>query len=117
LLAKLLELDPVKGEVLLEMARHLSQQAVDEQDSEKRGTLVQEARTNYQLALKSDAVAYQANLGLGQMLVRERRYTEAMPVLETALELKKSESLEQYVSRVRRASDRQKQKEEREAAE
>ena len=48
------------------------------------------------------------------MLVRERRYTEAMPVLETALALKKSESLEQYVSRVRRAADRQKQKEERE---
>ncbi len=117
LLAQLLELDPVNGEVLLEMARHLSQQAIDEEDSEKRGALVQEARTNYQLALKSEPVAYQANLGLGQMLVRERRYTEAMPNLEAALELKKSESLEQYVSRVRRAADRQKQNEEREAAE
>jgi uncharacterized protein HemY len=98
------------------MARHLSQQSMDEADSEKRGALVQEARTNFQLAVKNGGVAYQANLGLGQMLVRERRYTEAMPVLEAALNLKKSESLEQYVSRVRRAADRQKQKEEREAA-
>lgn len=116
ILNQLLELDPVNGEVLLEMARHLSQQSTDEENSEKRGKLVQEARTNFQLALKNESVAYQANLGLGQMLVRERRYTEAMPVLETALGLKKSESLEQYVSRVRRAADRQKQKEERELA-
>jgi hypothetical protein len=29
-----------------------------------------------------------------------------MPHLQTALELKKSDSLEQYVSRVRRAADR-----------
>ena len=113
ILSQLLELDPVNGEVLLEMARHLSGQSADEENSEKRGKLVQEARTNFQLALKNESVAYQANLGLGQMLVRERRYTEAMPVLETALALKKSESLEQYVSRVRRAADRQKQKEER----
>jgi hypothetical protein len=45
------------------------------------------------------------------MLVRERRYTEALPSLQAALGLKKSESLEQYVSRVRRASDRQEDKE------
>jgi tetratricopeptide (TPR) repeat protein len=115
ILSHLLELDPVNGEVLLEMARHLAQQAMDESDEEKRGALVQEARTNYQLAVRNEAVAYQANLGLGQMLVRERRYTEAMPVLEAALTLKKSESLEQYVNRVRRAADRQKQKLEREA--
>jgi tetratricopeptide (TPR) repeat protein len=115
ILDQLLELDPVNGEVLLEMARHLSQQAMDEPDEEKRRPIIQEARTNYQLALKNESVAYHANLGLGQMLVRERQYTDAMPVLEAALALKKSESLDQYVSRVRRAADRQKQKLEREA--
>ena len=41
------------------------------------------------------------------MLVRERRYPEAMPFLQAALAIKKSDSLDQYVSRVRRASDRQ----------
>jgi hypothetical protein len=44
------------------------------------------------------------------MLVREQRYTEALPVLQAALALKKSDSLEQYVSRVRRAADRQEDK-------
>jgi uncharacterized protein HemY len=61
---------------------------------------------DYQLAVRNESVAYAANLGLGQMYVREKRYDEAMPHLETALQLKRSESLEQYVSRVRRAADR-----------
>jgi tetratricopeptide (TPR) repeat protein len=115
ILTRLLALDPVNGEVLLEMARHLSLQSADEADTAKRSELVQEARTNFQLAVKNSKVAYDANLGLGQMFVRERRHAEALPVLEAALTLKKSESLDQYVSRVRRAADRQKQKDEREA--
>ena len=109
-LAKLIELDPANGEVLLELARHLDLRSREETDAEKHAKFVQEAKTNYQLALKTDAVAYQANLGLGQMLVRERRYPEALPYLQTALGLKKSESLEQYTSRVRRAADRMEDK-------
>ncbi|MBK1884208.1 tetratricopeptide repeat protein [Luteolibacter pohnpeiensis] len=116
LLNQLMELDPTNGEVLLEIARNDDLQSRDEADEEKHGKLVQEARTHYQLAIRSSAVAYEANLGLGQMLVRERRYPDALPYLQAALDLKKSDSLDQYVSRVRRASDRQtdraKQKEE-----
>jgi hypothetical protein len=48
------------------------------------------------------------------MLVRERRYPDAMPHLQAALKLKKSDSLEQYVSRVRRAADREKDREQKE---
>ena len=119
LLAKLLEMEPANGQVLLEMARHQSGLARDEADEEKRSAFVAEAKTNYELAMRDDDedIAYSSNLGLGQMFVRERRYQDAMPPLERALGIKKSESLEQYVSRVRRASDRQKQREEREAAE
>jgi tetratricopeptide (TPR) repeat protein len=106
-LAQLIELDPANGEVLLELARHLDLQARGEEDADKRGKFLQEAKTNYQLALKSNAVAYPANLALGQMLVREHQYGDALPNLQAALGLKKSESLEQYVSRVRRAADRQ----------
>lgn len=106
-LAQLVELDPANGEVLLELARHLDLQAREEEDADKRGKYLQEAKTNYQLALKSNAVAYPANLALGQMLVREHQYADALPNLQAALGLKKSESLEQYVSRVRRAADRQ----------
>lgn len=112
LLARLTEIQPTNGEVLLELARHHDVQARDEADEEKRASLIQEARTSYQLAIRNQEVAYSANLGLGQMYVRERRYVEAVPLLESALGLKKSESLEQYTSRVRRAADRQKQKEE-----
>jgi tetratricopeptide (TPR) repeat protein len=106
LLNRLLELNPADGEVLLELSRHKDQLARDEADEEKRASLVAEARTNYQLAARVESAAYAANLALGQMLVRERRYTEALTHLQTALNLKKSESLEQYLSRVRRAADR-----------
>lgn len=119
LLAMLLELDSANGQVLLEMARHQAGLARDEQDEERRAAFVAEAKTNYELAMRDEDkdIAYSSNLGLGQMHVRERRYQDAMPPLERALGIKKSESLEQYVSRVRRAADRQKQREEREAAE
>lgn len=111
LLNQLINLDPANGEVLLEMARHKDLLSRDEQDEEKREELVVEARTNFQLAARNDEVAYSANLGLGQMLVREQRYQEAMPALQAALAVKKSDSLEQYVSRVRRAADRQEDRE------
>lgn len=119
LLAELLKLDPANGQVLLEMARHQAGLARDEEDEERRAAIVAEAKTNYELAMRDDDkdIAYSSNLGLGQMYVRERRYQDAMPPLERALSIKRSESLEQYVSRVRRAADRQRQREEREAAE
>lgn len=112
LLNELTQIDPTNAEVLLELAKHFDQLAKDEEDEGKRGHLVQNARTNYQLAVRTPTVAYQANLGLGQMYVREKRYVEALPLLEAALNLKKSESLDQYTSRVRRAADRQRQKDE-----
>lgn len=114
LLDQLLEMRPTDGEVLLEVARHKDMLSRDEPDEKKRAALVVEARTNYQLAAPIEAVAYSANLSLGQMLVRERRYLEAMPHLQAALAIKKSDSLEQYVSRVRRAADRQEDRAEKE---
>ncbi|MFD2256602.1 tetratricopeptide repeat protein [Luteolibacter algae] len=107
LLNQLLELQPANGEVLLQLARHKDLLSREEDDEDLRAELVVEARTNYQLAARNEDVAYSANLSLGQMLVRERRYLEALPNLQAALAIKKSESLEQYTSRVRRAADRQ----------
>lgn len=106
LLNQLVEINPADGEVLLELGRHKDQLSRDEADDDKRAALVTEARTHYQLAARIESVGYPANLALGQMLVRERRYTEALTHLQAALTLKKSESLEQYTSRVRRAADR-----------
>jgi uncharacterized protein HemY len=115
LLNQLVEMQPVNGEVLLELGRHKDLLSRDEGDEEKRTALVVEARTNYQLAARNESVAYPANLSLGQMLVRERRYVEALPHLQAALAIKKSDSLDQYVSRVRRAADRQDDLEKEEA--
>jgi tetratricopeptide (TPR) repeat protein len=111
LLNQLIGLNPANGEVLVELGRHKDLLSRNEADEEKRAALVNEARTNYQLAARIESVAYQANLALGQMLVRERRYPEALTHLQAALTLKKSESLEQYTSRVRRAADRVEDKE------
>jgi tetratricopeptide (TPR) repeat protein len=106
LLNQLLEINPTNGDVLLEAGRHKDLLSREETDEARRATLVTEARTNYQLAARVEQVAYSANLSLGQMLVRERRYSEALSHLQTALGLKKSEGLEQYTNRVRRAADR-----------
>lgn len=117
LLQQLTALAPADGEVLLEMGRYHDAQAREETDEAARALALAEAKTHYQLAAANEATAYAASLAYGQMLVRERRFVEAMPHLEKALHAKKSDSLDQYVSRVRRAAERQKAKQEREAEE
>ncbi len=118
LLQGLLSDSPTNAEVLLEMAKHCDLLSRDEQDEQKKGKLSNDAKTHYMLAIGigSESTAYPANLSYGQMLVRESRTLDALPYLEKALSLKKSESLEQYVSRVRRAADREKMRNDREEA-
>lgn len=106
LLTELASIAPTHSEVLIERARHFEQSSTREANEDQRQKLIAEARTHYQLALRSETVAYQANLALGQLLVRERRYQEALGHLDAAQKLKPSESLEQYANRVRRAADR-----------
>ena len=66
------------------------------------------------MALEKPAVAYQANLRYGQMLVRQRQFVEALPYLKTALEGKSSDNLKQYVRQVERAANRQQERRDRE---
>jgi tetratricopeptide (TPR) repeat protein len=108
---------PAHAEVLLETGKHFDLVAREEADEEKRRAAINEAKTHYQLALQQESTAYQANLSYGQMLVRDGRALEALPFIEKALTLKKSDSLEQYTSRVRRAADREKARADREQAE
>ena len=105
--------------MLLELAKHYDVLAKNEQDEAKRTTPLGEAKSHFKLAIEKPAVAYQANLGLGQLLVREKQYVEGLPYLERALSLKPGDkaSLEQYVSRVKRAADRETLRKEREAKE
>lgn len=108
LLAELLKINPANPEVLLEYGRHQDLLSRDEKDEALRTKFSAEARTHYQLATRFEETSYKANLALGQLFVREKRYEDAMPFLQAALNVKKSESLEQYVSRVQRAADREK---------
>ncbi len=119
LLNDLFARDPGNGEVLLELARHYDSLAKEETDEAKRAEQLGEAKVHFKLALEKESVAYPANLGLGQLLVRERQYSEGLPYIQRALALKTGDktSLEQYLSRVRRAADRETQRKEREAAE
>ncbi len=117
ILARLLQDNPTNPDILLETARHYDQCAKIETDEDKIRKHIGEAKTNYMLAMQHDATAYAANLGYGQLLIRDNRALEALPFIEKALSLKKTESLEQYASRVRRAADREKARLEREQAE
>jgi tetratricopeptide (TPR) repeat protein len=109
--------DPTNGEVLTELGNHYGELAKTEENEDRRAELIVDAKTNLQLAAGIESSAYAGNLALGQLLVRERLYIKAMPPLDKALELKPTESLKNYVSRVRRAADREQQRIDREEAE
>lgn len=119
LLKDLFTRDPGNAEVMLELARNHDAIAKNESDEAKRTEQLGEAKVHFKLAIEKEAVAYQANLGMGQLLVREKQYLEGVPYIEKALALKTGDkaSLEQYLSRVRRAADRETQRKEREATE
>lgn len=117
LLEDLLARDPANGEVLLELGKHYDSLAKEADDEEKKRTYLTEAKTRLQIAAGREGdIGYGGNLAMGQMLTRELQYTDALPYLEKASEMKPSDNLKSYVNKVRRAADRQRQREEREAA-
>jgi tetratricopeptide (TPR) repeat protein len=117
ILKRLLQENPTNPEILLELAKFHDQNAKNETNEDALRKHIGEAKTNYLLAMQYDSTAYAANLGYGQMLIRDSRALDALPYIEKALSLKKSDSLEQYASRVRRAADREKARREREETE
>ncbi|MEM1085750.1 MAG: tetratricopeptide repeat protein [Verrucomicrobiota bacterium] len=117
ILEALAKRDATNGEVLTELGKHYDELAKVEENEARRDELLVSARTNLQLAAGIESSAYAGSLALGQLYTRERQYIKAVPPLEKALELKPSDSLKSYVSRVRRAADREQQRIEREEAE
>lgn len=117
LLHDLFSRDPGNADLLLELARHFDNISKSEKDDVKRSSHIGEAKSYFRLAIEQPSVAYQANLGMGQLLIREKQYGDGLTYLERALTLKTGDksSLEQYVSRVRRAADRENVRDEREA--
>jgi tetratricopeptide (TPR) repeat protein len=116
ILNRLAKENPANPEILLELARYFDQLAKAEPNEETMRTHIGQAKTNYLLAAQYDSTAYVANLGYGQLLVRDNRTIEALPYIEKALSLKSSENLIQYTARVRRAADREKTRKENEEA-
>jgi tetratricopeptide (TPR) repeat protein len=117
LLDRILEIKPGDGQALVQRGIHLEEVAKHATDPDGQERLVAKASTSFRLALEKPEVAYQANLRYGQMLVRQRKFVEALPFLKTALELQPSDNLTQYVRRVERPAERQKERQEREANE
>ena len=80
-----------------------------------------EARTQFLIAAddRDVEVAYKANLGFAQLMVKDGQYLKALPRLEEAVRLKKGpkQSIEQYLRRVQRAAAREKATKEREEME
>jgi tetratricopeptide (TPR) repeat protein len=108
-------LDPLNGPGRVRLGVLNAQLATEALDDDKAQDLRLQARKYFLLAVKheDDEVRYEANLRYGQMLVKESRFKEALPLVEEALRTKPSQNLEQYVRRVQRAAERQIAKEER----
>ncbi len=116
ILNRLAKENPTNPEILLELARYYDQLAKAAPNEEAMRAHIGQAKTNYLLAAEHTSTAYPANLGYGQLLVRDSRTMEALPYLEKALALKSSDNLTQYTARVRRAADQEKKRKEREEA-
>lgn len=119
ILEDLLKRDPANGEVLLELGKHYDSLAKASDDEETERKYLTEAKTRLQIAAGREGdVGYGANLTLGQILTRQQDYVSAMPYLEKAGQMQpNNDNLKSYISKVRRAADRQRLREEREAAE
>jgi tetratricopeptide (TPR) repeat protein len=115
LLKRLLEFDAANGEARERLGQIHVQLAEEATEEALAKEFQLEARKYFLIAMKDpqNEVAYKANLGYGQMLVKDSRFVDALPPLEKALQLKNSQNLEQYVRRVQRAAEREAAKTER----
>ncbi len=119
-LRQALALDETDGATRVRLARLYGELAEEQDEPGRAGHYQVEAATMFRTVINSpDAkVSYEANLRFGQLLFKDRRFTEAVPLLEAATRLKPgNKSLEQFLRRVKRASERQEAKKERERLE
>lgn len=121
LLSQALELSPADGAARVKLGQILNQRAAVAEGEAEMIALKADARTQYLLAAddRDSQVAYQANLKIAQMLVKDQQYLKALPKLEEAVRLKKGskQAIEQYLRRVQRAADAEKARKEREELE
>lgn len=90
-LQEIVALDPLDGEALLLLGQHHAR--IDEPD---------QAIFYYERAENLDGFEAEAKIRHGQLLVSMARYTEAVPLLKRAQEMRPSEELERYLDQVER---------------
>ena len=121
LIAKALEVSPANGSARVKLGKIFVERAAAADTPVKMDSLKLEARTQFLIAAddRDRDVAYKANLGFAQLLVKDAQYMKALPRLEEAVRLKtgSKQSIEQYLRRVQRAAAREKATKEREELE
>ena len=92
-LQKLVELDPLDGGSLVLLARF----------HDRKGN-IEQAIFEFERAASVAAFEAQAKLGHGQLLVRQGKYQEALPLLRRAVELQPKEAWQKYLEQVEGAA-------------
>ncbi len=118
LVRKVLTLEPMNGEALVENGLFLEQLAETAENEEEMVSLQGRAQGQLKLAMKNEdaAIQYLANRSMGQMLVRQRDFAEALPFIEKAITLKPSDGLTRFARQVSVFAERQQERRERERA-
>jgi tetratricopeptide (TPR) repeat protein len=94
ILTEIVSLDPLDGETLLQLGQYYASR-----DMEK-------AIFYYERAAALEAFEADAKLRQGQLLVKNGKYQQALPLLKRALELKPREEVQRYTEQVERAARR-----------
>jgi len=92
-LEQIVALDPLDGEALILLGRHAARNGDSEQ-----------AVFYYERAANIEKFEADAKVAHAQLLVREGKYREALPMLERAQMLKPRDNVQQYLEQVERAS-------------
>ena len=92
ILEEIVQLDPLDGEALILLGLHHA------------ATNVEKAIFYYERAEGIEKVEADARLRHGQLLVKNGKYQEALPLLKRAQELKPREDVQRYIEQVERAS-------------
>ena len=94
ILTEIVSLDPLEGETLLLLGQYYANR-----DMEK-------SIFYYERAAALEAFEADAKLRQGQLLVKNGKYQQALPLLKRALELKPREEVQRYTEQVERAARR-----------
>lgn len=92
-LEEILKLDPLDGEALMLLGQHYSMHNQPEK-----------SLFYYERAASIDAFEGNAKIRQAQVLVRMRRYTDAIPLLRRAQEIKPRDDIARYIEQVERAA-------------